>query len=144
MIINDRLPIGSARMRIENRRTYTFDVFSWRNRTRISANRGEAPSEDFQYVPAMSRCAIVRGRSTPSTVSRHVYLVAHFHGNIIILRLSTTDTLNLACQTRGFASDEKPLSLERNGEQRCLLSSLEAPRDFTRIVVFRRVRGTSI
>lgn len=103
-------------MRLENRRTYTFDVFSWRNRTRISANRGEAPSEGFQYVPAMSRCAIVRGRSTPSIVSRHVYLVAHFHGNIIILRLSTTDTLNLACQTRGFASDEKPLSLWRETE----------------------------
>lgn len=42
------------------------------------------------------------------SVRRHVYLVAHFHVNLIIPWVSRADTLNLACQTRGYPRRKPP------------------------------------
>lgn len=60
------------------------------------------------------------------SVKRHVSLVAHFLGNLIIPRVSRADTLNLACQTRGYPPrDPYP------GEMSYFILLCSVRRDFT-------------
>lgn len=74
-------------------------IFRPRNRTGISSKASLAEGD-------VSICGD-RARSYVADL-RQTRLV-HLHGNIIIPRLSRTDTLNLPCQTCGFhAADEKP------------------------------------
>lgn len=92
------IPFHSA-TRFTLRFRFRKRIFRPRNRTGISSKASLAEG-DVSICGDRARSYVADLRQTR---------LPHLHGNIIIPRLSRTDTLNLPCQTCGFhAADEKP------------------------------------